>query len=191
MTMKKDKLEQYISEHGDEFDDLEVPINLWEKVESSIPTIEPKSKINFWKYAWRVAAAVFIFTSAWYLNDMLDSRTVTKPVAQTTNSNAENPLLNNLSDAEAYYTSQINSRQAELVQYTKDHPEIIEDLKREFLEFDKKNKELKKDLAESNADEKVVEAIIQSYRIKLEILEQILDEISKSKTSQTQHSVNL
>lgn len=189
--MKKDKLEQYISEHGDEFDDLEVPINLWEKVESSIPTIEPKSKINFWKYAWRVAAAVFIFTSAWYLNDMLDSRTVTKPVAQTTNSNAENPLLNNLSDAEAYYTSQINSRQAELVQYTKDHPEIIEDLKREFLEFDKKNKELKKDLAESNADEKVVEAIIQSYRIKLEILEQILDEISKSKTSQTQHSVNL
>ena len=93
------------------------------------------------------------------------------------------PELSELSDAEAYYTSQIISKQAELSQYARQHPEIIEDLKKEFTEMDKSKAELKKDLAESNADEKVIEAIILSYRVKLEILNQMLTELRKSKQS--------
>ena len=50
---------------------------------------------------------------------------------------------------------------------------------------EKYNKEivsqLEKDLAQSNADEKVIEAIILSYRVKLEILDQMLAELRKSK----------
>ena len=49
--------------------------------------------------------------------------------------------------------------------------------------MDKSKAELKKDLAESNADEKVIEAIILSYRVKLEILNQMLTELRKSKQS--------
>jgi hypothetical protein len=48
--------------------------------------------------------------------------------------------------------------------------------------MDKNNAELKKDLAQSNADEKVIEAIMLSYRVKLEILDQILTELRKSTT---------
>ena len=43
--------------------------------------------------------------------------------------------------------------------------------------MDKKKAALKNDLAESNADEKVIEAIILSYRVKLEILGQMLEEL--------------
>jgi len=60
--------------------------------------------------------------------------------------------------------------------------------------MDKKNESLKKDLAESNADEKVIEAIILSYRVKLEILDQMLTELRKSKdenTNQKPHTTNL
>ncbi|HNW54977.1 MAG TPA: hypothetical protein PKN21_11950, partial [Bacteroidales bacterium] len=56
-----------------------------------------------------------------------------------------------------------------------------EDLKKEFSEMDKNKAELEKDLAQSNADEKVIEAIILSYRVKLEILDQMLAELRKSK----------
>ena len=91
------------------------------------------------------------------------------------------PELTELADAEAFYTSQISSKQMELAQYAKQHPEIIEDLKREFTEMDLSKAELEKDLAESNADEKVIEAIILSYRVKLEILDQMLTELRKSK----------
>jgi hypothetical protein len=56
----------------------------------------------------------------------------------------------------------------------------MEDLKKEFLEMDKKKAELKKDLAQSHADEKVIEAIILSYRVKLGILEEMLGEFRKT-----------
>ena len=45
--------------------------------------------------------------------------------------------------------------------------------------MDKKKDALKDDLAESNADEKVIEAIILSYRVKLEILDQMLTEMKR------------
>lgn len=104
------------------------------------------------------------------------------------------PALSELSEAEAYYTTQISSKQTELLAYTRQHPEIIEDLKKEFNEMDKNNESLKKDLAESNADEKVIEAIVLSYRVKLEILDQMLSEMRKAKdgnASQKPHAVNL
>jgi len=60
--------------------------------------------------------------------------------------------------------------------------------------MDKNNASLKKDLAESNADEKVIEAIVLSYRVKLEILDQMLTELRKAKegsTTQKPHTTNL
>ena len=51
--------------------------------------------------------------------------------------------------------------------------------------MDKSKAELRKDLAESNADEKVIEAIILSYRVKLEILDQMLIEMRKAKEGNT------
>ena len=135
---------------------------------------------NLWSYTWKVAAAILIFTSAWLLNDYMDQNK-TSGRNFTSAETSASPELTELSDAEAYYTSQISSKQAELAQYAKQHPEIIEDLKKEFVEMDKSKAELKKDLAESNADEKVIEAIILSYRVKLEILDQMLTEMRKSK----------
>ncbi|MBK6962632.1 MAG: hypothetical protein IPH20_01515 [Bacteroidales bacterium] len=65
-----------------------------------------------------------------------------------------------------------------------EHPEIIKDLKKEFREMDKKKAALKNDLEESNADEKVIEAIILSYRVKIEILDEMLQELRRSEGSQ-------
>jgi chromosome segregation ATPase len=113
------------------------------------------------------------------LNDYLDLNGQKQTAGQRKGS-VENPALSELQDAEAYYTSQINSKQAELAAYASEHPEIIADLKMEFSEMDKKKAELKDDLKESNADEKVIEAIILSYRVKLEILDQMLSELQRS-----------
>ena len=178
--MKEDKLEQFVKNHAEEFDSLEPPVMAWDFIENELPAPKQKPVRKLWSYAWKVAAAVLIFTSAWLLNDYMDQK---KNSGRnfTSNETTSNPELTELSDAEAYYTSQISSRQTELAQYAKQHPEIIEDLKKEFVEMDKGKAELKKDLAESNADEKVIEAIILSYRVKLEILDQMLVELRKSK----------
>ncbi len=180
--MNEDKLEQFVKNHAEEFDSLEPPKMAWDFIEKELPSPKQKPVRKLWSYAWKVAAAILIFTSAWLLNDYMDmKRTLDKHISNMEPS--ASPELSELSDAEAYYTSQIISKQAELSQYARQHPEIIEDLKKEFTEMDKSKAELKKDLAESNADEKVIEAIILSYRVKLEILNQMLTELRKSKQS--------
>ena len=191
MEKNKDLLEQYVVDNRKGFDDQDVPPMLWNSLEDKLDALQPKKQRRITPYVWRAAAAILIFATAWYLNDYMDSRPVSKSNAPAQSAAIPNPALSELSDAEAYYTSQINSRQAELIKYTREHPEIMEDLKREFKELDQNNVELKRDLAESNADEKVIEAIIQSYRVKLGILEEMLTELQKTKGEQPVKSVNL
>lgn len=191
MEKKKDLLEQYVVENRKGFDDQDVPPMLWNSIEEKLDALQPKKQRRIMPYIWRAAAAILIFASAWYLNDYMDSKPGSKTNAPAQSASIPNPALSELSDAEAYYTSQINSRQAELIKYTREHPEIMEDLKREFRELDQNNVELKRDLAESNADEKVIEAIIQSYRVKLGILEEMLTELQKTKGELPEKSVSL
>ncbi|MBK7175356.1 MAG: hypothetical protein IPH84_19560 [Bacteroidales bacterium] len=188
--MKEDRLEKFMVNNKEGFDDLEVPPMLWPAIEKELQPAVPVRNFRVLSYAWKVAAAVLIFATAWYLNDYFDAKPERVAAKQQVIPD-NNPVLNELSDAEAYYTSQINSRQAELVKYTREHPEILEDLKKEFKELDQNNSELKLDLAESNADEKVIEAIIQSYRIKLEILENVLLELKDAKGTPEPSSINL
>jgi hypothetical protein len=178
--MKKDKLEQFVKNNAEEFNSFDPPAIAWDSIEKELPVLKQTPVRKLWPYAWKAAAAILIFASAWLLNDYTD-QIKTSERNSSNNETAASPVLTELSEAEAYYTSQISSKQAELAQYARKHPEIIEDLKREFSEMDKTKAELKKDLVESNADEKVIEAIILSYRVKLEILDQMLTELRKSK----------
>lgn len=179
--MKEDKLEQFVRDNTQSFNSLEPPLMVWETIEKELPVSKQPALRKLWPYAWKAAAAILIFASAWMLNDYTDKdkktseNEIVKAEVQT------NPELTELLDAEAYYTTQISSKQAELAKYAQQNPDIIEDLKKEFNEMDKNKAELRKDLAQSNADEKVIEAIILSYRVKLEILDQILAEMRKAK----------
>ena len=178
VIMKTERLDQFVRENAEGFDTLNPPELAWEVIEQRLPSGRKTVVRRLWPYAWKAAAAVIIFAAAWMLNDLRDAgRSGTLPVVA---GKEVNPELLELSDAEAYYTSQISSRQAELAAYARQHPEILEDLKAEFTEMDRKKADLKDDLTESNADEKVIEAIILSYRVKIEILDEMLNALKKA-----------
>ncbi|MHC1776076.1 MAG: hypothetical protein AB9834_11755 [Lentimicrobium sp.] len=186
--MEKDKLEQFIRENAGGFNTLEPPAMAWDAIEKELPVARKPIIRKIWPYAWKVAAAVLIFASAWMLNDYADMNGKNQTARERSKS-AANPALNELQDTEAYYTSQITGKQAELEAFASEHPEIIEDLKKEFREMDKKKAALKNDLEESNADEKVIEAIILSYRIKIEILDEMLQELHRSEGSKQERNL--
>ncbi len=177
--MKKDNLESFVRDHAGEFDSLEAPPASWDVIEERVLPIRSGRLKKFRAIALRSAAAVLIFATAWMLNDARDNRMQIKD-ADRQAVNGMNYVIDELSDAEAYYTSKIQSREQELAIYAKDHPEIIEDLREEFREMDQRKAELRTDLAESNADAKVIEAIILSYRVKLEILDEMLLELRQT-----------
>lgn len=176
--MKTERLEQFVKDNAEGFDILNPPDLAWEVIEKQLPSQRKPVVKRLWPYAWKAAAAVLIFAAAWMLNDLRDFSRSSD--GSSLAKKEINPALDNLSDAEAYYTSQISSRQAELAAYARQHPEILEDLKTEFSEMDRKKADLKADLTESNADEKVIEAIILSYRVKIEILDEMLTALKKA-----------
>ena len=79
-----------------------------------------------------------------------------------------------LSEIETYYQSEINYRIA-LVKSQLDDHRILEDLEA----MDQAFRELKTDLKDNVDNEEVVTAMLENYRLKLRILEEILGELEK------------
>lgn len=185
--MKTDKLGKFIAENRPAFDDLEPSSELWKKIgkEINAKKTHPVLRLNSW--IWKAAAFLLVFASSWFLHDYVDRPAKYKDIV-TSQSAPGSRLLNELADGEAYYTAQINNKQLELEKYTRAHPEIMDDLKREFRELDRDDLQLKEDLVESNANGKVIEAIMQSYRVKLQILEQVLSELKGNREQDKQDS---
>ena len=184
--METDKLEQFIRDNRKSFDDLEPSPELWDKIK------KPESKVKVininWKtFASRAAAVVVIFVSSYYFHEYRSQRS-SNNIAESAESVIENnPLYKELVEAEFYYTAQINDRKNELFMLAGDTPGLQKDINAELEDLDAIYKELKEDLKDNAYNQEVVEAMIQNFMLKLEILEDILNQIKSSQEKNTIH----
>ena len=82
-----------------------------------------------------------------------------------------------LQEAETYYTSLVNQKMDELKPIMANCPSLREELNIDMSELDSVYVELKADLRDNMANQEVVEAIIENYRLKIRILEDLLTEM--------------
>jgi hypothetical protein len=177
--MQPDRLEEFILENREQFDDLEPRPDVWDRIE------KPKTPVLGigWKnIAWRAAAVVIIFFSSYIFFRLTDK----DPVQPAGNLYSEfedeqSPLYEELREAEIYYTSQIEFMRTEAIRLSEDDPGIREIIDMEMVDLDKIFQELKNDLQDNTDNEEVIEAMIQNYRIKLEVLEEILMQLKQAK----------
>ncbi len=179
--MKTDKLEQFILENRSGFDDLEAPVDLWPKIEKELAP--ERTTVGLAKIFWKAAAVVVIFVSSYYFHDFMD------------NSMADNAGLANeqqtesyksLVEAEMYYSSEIKFKKQELFQLTANTPLLQKNINAELSNLDDIFIKLKEDLNDNADNGEVIEAMIQNYRIKLDILEEMLQQI-KVKNAKNNH----
>jgi len=169
--MKPDRLEEFILENKDDFDDMSPSPQSWEKVKGNI---RPTRKINWTTNLVRVAAAIVIFVSSYIFIDYNLNKD-TEGSLQAGDPEIEiYEQIPVLVEARAYYSSQISNMENEVYRLAGDDSPIRNDIELEFEELDQVFNELKADLNDDAANEEVVEAMIQNYRIKLQILEEIL-----------------
>lgn len=165
-----DELKRFVDDHRDDF---ELPASdgfgeLWGDIEKGIEDREKKSKRIplFSSKAWKIAAMVVLALGlAWVAHD------TSEPKMAGTNSEWQ--------ETESFYETQIDEKMQalEAKRSELDHA-VFDDL--EML--DKAFKELKEDLEDNADNEEVIEAMIQNYRIKLQLLEEILQEIGTDET---------
>jgi len=189
--MSKDRLEKFIIDHRDEFDEFEPNPALFKGIKTHQPVIR---RINWNNPVWKVAAVVVIFVSSYFFHDWMSRQSNNNEVAETTNE-APSEIVKMLVEAEAYYTAQISARQEEFNLATSANPEIRHEINYDIMTLDSVYADLRRDLKDNAANEEVIEAMIQNYRLKLEILEDVLSQIQQANNNhnneEQNHEVNL
>lgn len=181
--MKQDKLKEFIDQNQEEFN-CEVPSeHIWNKINDKLDEKENKrrSKKTILWYTLRLAAAS-VLVLVTYIFVTWTSHDKSKQIAQA-NTSFEDEQIAELMEAEAFYTNQVNTRQQEVFRLAANQPEVKQDIINDFLELDSAYADLKLELKENIANEQVIAAMIENYKMRLEILEDLFKRINKSNST--------
>jgi len=176
--MKPDKLEQFILDNKEGFTPPYPTPDVWAKIKKR----EPKKKqihINWSYLASRAAAVTAIFVASYYFHEYRSSINKSNSIDIVEVEETVSPMYQKLQEAELYYASQISYKRTELFSLTTDSPDLQNDISIELGDLDAILLELKEDLKDNADNQEVVEAMIQNYMLKLEILEDMLRQIDK------------
>lgn len=172
----KDHFEDYVRKHRDEFDIHTPDPGLWEKIEKKRKGRRLNSRIIL-KYAYRVAAVVVIFILSYSYHELRENRKDAR-LAERFNEEIYEQIPE-LKEAEFYYSNLVNEKMNELQPLFAEIPEVQEEVISDFSELDSIYISLKQDLKDNIANDQVLEAMIQNYRLKLQILQDLLAEVQK------------
>lgn len=177
--MKKptDNLESFVSSNREKFDFLDPDPRIWEEINKS------KRSIRMRGIFWKVAAIIVVLMIYPFYNLVLNDRTnnITQPFMGS-NMMLEIPELQ---EADAYYSSYINDQMRQVRVLLFDEPEIMTELEKDMENLEQIYNELLDDLNDNVDNKEVVEALIQNYRMKVKILEELLDYISTEDTNES------
>lgn len=161
----KDRLEEFVRGHSQEFDILEPNEALWGSIEKKL---DKGKKVKFSYYLSRAAAVAAIFALSFMVQQYF---------FREKNKVAEIPELK---EAEMYYTGLIDAKLQEIKPFLAEYPEIEQEMEADLSELDSVYNGLRNDLKDNVANQEVLEAMIENYRMRIEILEEMLHFLDKN-----------
>lgn len=172
----KDKLEKFIAETRDQFDVYDPDDTLWKGITSRIRK-RRRLRISTTGILWRAAAVIIIFAISFIVQEYLHRNNI---VISRKGQNQLAYEIPELKEVEIYYTNLFNEKINEIQPLLIEYPDLGLELKNDLAELDSIYAELQKDLADNIANDEVIEAMIQNYRLKLQILEDLLVYLQES-----------
>ncbi|MEO1052034.1 MAG: hypothetical protein AAFX87_15485 [Bacteroidota bacterium] len=169
--MEEDKLKKWVDEDKTRFDIYETDVDgLWGEIENRLDSKDKADRRGRFTVLWRAAAVVVLaFGLGWFFAKSGGDSQVDN------NGFALHEISPELAETEFYYSSMVNEK-LQIIQAS--GADINQEVYDNLAVLDSVYQELKLDLQDNADNEEVVSAMIQHYRIKLEILEQILEEIT-------------
>ncbi len=159
-----DKLEEYIRENREDFDKYNPSPGIWNKIKNEI------RRTKSFSFRWiSIAAMVMVILG---ISVVLQKRGYFLPEG----SNQKTSFTSDpqIKETEIYYNNLVNSLYRETTPLLTGNPEIQQELVADIAHLDSICSEIKKDLKDNVANKEVVEALIQNYRLKISILEDML-----------------
>lgn len=167
----KDRLEEFVSKNRESFDMHEPDPSLWLKInpENKSKASKGKGTLKWLRYAAAVAVIFAGFSAGiYYLSG-----------AKTNPQKLYGAMYQEIVETEAYYSGLVQKRYSELQPYLTSSHGIKESLDNDLNELDQIYAELKNDLKDNVANPAVIDAMIRNYRMKVEILEELLQHLKE------------
>lgn len=155
-----DKLEKHIKSVRESMDIHEPDRGLWNRIEKDLPAGERRLRTFLWK-----AAAVIIVIGAGLT---LVYRSVDSFGLKN------NPEMRLVRETDIYYNNLIISLYEEAEPMLTSNPDVKSELTDGMNELDSLSMQIRKDLRDRAANREVIEALIHNYRLRIELLEDML-----------------
>ena len=157
-----ERLEEFISKNRQDLDPYDPDPALWKEITKEL---DRKKRYLF---RWFSAAAVFVavLASAFILYVRSD--------VKHNGYYAVGEQQQELKETEIFYSGVINSLYQEAEPFLSKQPDIRKELLSDMSRIDSLCTEIKKDLKDNISNQEVIEALVQNYRIKISILEDML-----------------
>ncbi|WP_026897292.1 hypothetical protein [Daejeonella oryzae] len=174
----KNNLENFIKVNKKEFDVIDPPADLWNKIEKQLDEDQKnqpkKERLIRLSWLFKIAAAFLIVMCAgliiwqYQYNEATDLANIDPALAKQ----------------QMHYASLIEDKRMELKSIEKAEPQLYREFNSEIRKMDENYQKLKKDLPNSPNQEETVKAMIRNLQIQTQVLTQqltIIQEINNSK----------
>ncbi len=168
-----DNFEKHIQAHQNQFDEHQADkAAIWAKIESELDA--PKV-VPLWRSGgFKIAASMLLLVGLGIIIGFFALNGLVSEPTQLVDQE--------LVDIDMHYKSLV-SHQVKLVQ---NHPSLSKENKTEFLgfidELDQEYELLRLEMSKNLDNEVVLEAIVKNYKKRIELIENLLNQINKSKT---------
>jgi len=177
-------LEKIIQENRLDFDSFEPTEGHFERFEEKLLAYNKKQKSFHIGYLLKTAVvAVLVVLSGLWVYDHFIFQATPKGIALS-------EISPEYSEVEMYYTHLVNQRYDEILSYEFMDSTQKEMLMHELTEMDSIYDNLKNDLKTNPTDERIINAMIQHYQLKVEVMNRILAQLQQAKTINQQKSIN-
>jgi len=165
-----DRLEEFVRQNREQFDLREPDPSIWLKINpANAPVVKERRSMRWLRVAAAVAMIFAGSTAGIYF--------LTGGKAEMDQYSSE--LYMEIQETEQYYSQMVNQRYDELKPFLASDPAAEEMLSIDMEELDEVYSDLKEDLKDNASNPEVIEAMILNYRVKLEILEDLLNQLKE------------
>lgn len=177
MKDSKDDLKKMLHANRQELERQEPRADLWDDIEAKLPVSQNTRVIPM---KWMVAASIALVLGLlwWYQNGDAPEEIL----ADEPKENSPMELPSEVAEVENYYSVQVNQKMNQLEKLDADQELMneVENLKTEF-------ESLKKEMGVGADNAVVVEAMIDNYRLRLNLLEDLLNAMDDQKTKENNY----
>lgn len=165
-----DKLEEHIRQNRKDLDRYTPPDRVWSRISREIKPV-------------RFLNARWISTAAMIAVILGIAVIFFRPEFRWKRNSDISQSHPQLKETEIYYNNLVNTLYKEALPLLVRNPEIKKELNTDLSQIDSIYADLKKDLRDNISNEEVVEALIQNYRIKISILEDMLNVLKENENN--------